>query len=107
MSEVNSIDNFPKYLLDKGLLFEINRKVLNPLGLMMFIDNGRVKKSQVFITALLQAEDLDGFFYDPESFEVGEEAYKKYLEREGQERLDDREKKYGFLVQEEAEVQEK
>jgi hypothetical protein len=96
---MESINKFPKYLIDNGLLFEINRRVLHPLGLAMVIDIDRNNKRQLAITALLETEDSDGFLYDEDGYNVGNEKYQKFLKNSGQKRLDDRIAKYGFIEQ--------
>jgi hypothetical protein len=96
---MESINKFPKYLIDSGLIFEINRKVLHPLGLAMVVDIDRNNKSQIAITALIKTEDQEGFLYDEEGYNIGIEKYQKFLDKGGQERLDSRMAKYGFIEQ--------
>jgi hypothetical protein len=96
---MESINKFPKYLIDSGLIFEINRKVLHPLGLAMVVDIDRNNKSQIAITALIKTEDQEGFLYDEEGYNIGMEKYQKFLDKGGQERLDSRMAKYGFVEQ--------
>lgn len=104
MSEKAKIDSFPKFLLDNGLVFEINRKVLHPLGLAMVIDVDFKNRKKLAVTALAQTDDLDGFIYDAEGFEIGRERYESFLLKEGQERLDARKAKYGFIEQDREDV---
>jgi len=99
-----SIKSFPRYLVDNGLVFEINRKVLHPLGLAMVIDVDPKNRKHLSITALVKTDDLDGFVYDSEGFAIGSEKYQKYLESTGQERLDARKEKYGFIEQDRDDV---
>jgi hypothetical protein len=97
------IKNFPKYMLDNGLLFEINRRVLHPLGLSMVIDLDWTNKKKLAITALVQTEDYEGCLFDEEAFEVGESNYAKYLRKEGG-RLEERKNKFGFVEQDKGNV---
>lgn len=93
-----SIKNFPKFLLDNGLIYEINRRILHPLGLAMVVDIDYHNKRKLAITALIETEDEVGFLYDEDSFGVGKEKYEKYINKVG-DRLDARRIKYGFLEQ--------
>lgn len=101
---MDAIDKFPKFLVDNGLIFEINRKVLHPLGLAMVVDVDRNNKRKLAITALLETEDQEGFLYDEEAYNVGMEKLQKFLSKEGQARLDARLAKYGFAEQDKAKV---
>jgi len=96
---MESIVKFPKYLVDNGLVFEINRKVLHPLGMAMVVDVDRNNKRNIAITAILSTEEQEGFLYDEEGYDVGKEKYQKFLNNGGQERLDYRLAKYGFIEQ--------
>lgn len=97
---MENIDKFPKFLVDNGLIFEINRKVLHPLGLALVVDIDRGTKTKLAITALLKTDDPEGFLYDEEGFNVGTEKYQKlHMSKEMQERMATRLSKYGFIVQ--------
>lgn len=100
-----SVKQFQKFLVDNGLIFEINRKVLHPLGLAMVVDIDPKSRKNLAITSLEETEDPEGFLYDPEGFEIGTDKYKRFLEkRGGQERLDARNAKYGFIEQDKEDV---
>jgi hypothetical protein len=96
---MESIVKFPKYLVDNGLVFEINRRILHPLGMAMVVDVDRNNKRNIAITAILSTEEQEGFLYDEEGYDVGKEKYQKFLNKGGQERLDYRLAKYGFVEQ--------
>jgi hypothetical protein len=96
---MESIVKFPKYLVDNGLVFEINRRILHPLGMAMVVDVDRNNKRNIAITAILSTEEQEGFLYDEEGYDVGKEKYQKFLNNGGQERLDYRLAKYGFIEQ--------
>lgn len=96
---MEAISKFPKYLIDNGLIFEINRRILHPLGMAMVVDIDRNNKRQLAITALFETEEQEGFLYDAESYVVGQEKYQKFLDKGGQERLNYRLAKYGFVEQ--------
>ena len=101
---MEAISKFPKFMVDNGLVFEINRKVLHPLGMAMVVDVDRNNKRQLAITALLETEDPEGFLYDEEGYDVGQEKYQKFLDKGGQERLNYRLAKYGFVEQDKPQV---
>ena len=100
------IKSYPRYLVDKGLLFEINRKVLHPLGLAMIIDISRGKSKQLSIIGIAETDDPDGFMYPDEAFEIGADNYQRFLDAGTQKRLDHRQKKFGFAIQETPDVVE-
>ena len=100
---MSAIKSFPRFLVDNGLIFEINRKVLHPLGLAMIVDvdsKGRGGTRKLAITALVETEDPEGWLYDKDGFEVGLQNFEAFLEKVGQERLEARKEKYGFIIQE-------
>jgi hypothetical protein len=99
-SEVEYIKGFTRYLLDNGLIFEINRKILHPLGMALVVEIDTGNKKKIVIKGLLTTEDAEGFLFDEETFRYGVEKYEKFLDKIGQERLDRREKECGFLIQE-------
>jgi hypothetical protein len=100
------VKQFQKFLVDNGLIFEINRKVLHPLGFAMVVDIDPKNRKNLAITALEETEDPEGFLYDPEGFEIGSDKYNRYLnKRGGQERLDARNAKYGFIEQDKQDVE--
>jgi len=96
---MSKVKSFPRFLVDNGLVFEINRKVLHPLGLAMIVDVDPKNRRQLAVTALVETKDDEGFVYDEEAFAVGKDKYEKFLEKAGQERLDSRKAKYGFVEQ--------
>lgn len=99
-SKVESIKNFPRFLLDNGLIFEINRRVLHPLGLAMVVDIDKNNRRQLAITAVLKTEDMDGFIYEEESFSLGVEKLQKFLKKiDADDRIAQRKEKYGFIEQ--------
>lgn len=60
-----------KFLVESGLLFEINRKVMHPRGLALEVkqnDDGTIVMSQ----ELQDWRDEDGIEFGPESIERGE-----------------------------------
>lgn len=93
------IKEYARFLVENGLIFEINRKVLHPFGLSLVVDVNR-NNSKYLTMTLVETEDADGFLYDEESFAVGTENYQKFLDKTGGEKLEARKKEHGFIIQE-------
>lgn len=69
-----------QFLKDKGLLFELNRSVLHPLGLTLQVDaDGKAE--------LLQTEDPAGMLFTQSEFLDGESRLMEYMNEEGSSRL--------------------
>ena len=65
-----------QFLKENGLLFEVNRAILHPVGLTLQVgEDGSVE--------LLQTDDPAGMVFTQEEFQRGESALREYLEREG------------------------
>jgi len=100
---MKTVADHVRFLLDHGILFEINRKVLHPLGLVLVVDVDWEDEKKLVITGLHSTDDdLEGIVFDPETFEEGRKRYQEFLEEEGQARLDARAQRIGFVVQEKA-----
>jgi len=99
---MKKVDKHVRFMVDNGLVFEINRKVLHPLGLSLDIGIHPDNSKWLAIKGLLSVEDGDeeGFIFDGETFNVGADRYKMYLAKEGQKKLDDRERSIGYVIQE-------
>jgi|SRR5690606_3002291 len=96
------VNNYVRYLLDNGLLFEINRKVLHPLGLALVVNVDEENRKKITIDGLIKVpeDDKEGFVYDDETFTVGSEKYEKFLEKYGRKRLELRKEELGYIIQE-------
>lgn len=98
---MKKVSDFARFLLDNGLLFEINRKVLHPLGLVLVTDVDYEDDNKIVLSGLYSADDdLEGIVFDPETFEEGRRKYRQFLSEDGQNRLDSRNNSLGFVVQE-------
>lgn len=96
---MRKIKKAAEFLLENGLLFEINRKILHPLGLALEVDindAGKIDFGDVWDCR----EDSEGILFDPETFVEGSERYEKYLKEYGNECIDKRQNKIGFVTQE-------
>jgi hypothetical protein len=86
--------------LDSGLLFEINRTVLHPLGLAMEVTVSSEDPSSVTISGIWDCRDEEeGVTYAPETFVRGSEKYQRFLDESGGERLRMRARRLGFVLQ--------
>jgi hypothetical protein len=88
-----------KFLLDSGLLFEINRSVLHPLGLALAVrmdEDGNCEFDGLWDSR----EDPEGIIFDDEVLEEGTSKYMKYLDKEGHDKLIKRYDLLGYVRQE-------
>jgi hypothetical protein len=92
------VENPGKFLVDTGLLFEINRKILHPLGLALAVILGEDSKTVEFSVWDLRT-DPEGIIFSKESFEQGIEKLAKYMEERGSNAIDARRKSLGYVVQ--------
>lgn len=86
-----------QFLLDSGLLFEINRTVLHPLGL----DLDYLTDEQRFIVnGYHDMEDTVGMKYVPQHFAEGRAKHLQMMNAWGYARHLERQKRLGFVMQE-------
>lgn len=98
----NKIKNTPEFLLESGLLFEINRKILHPFGLALEVDISDDDKKIVFGNIWDHRDDPEGLIYAEEAFNVGKEKIEKFMKEFGDERLKTRLGILGYTIQEDA-----
>ncbi|MEW6555103.1 MAG: hypothetical protein AB1384_12555 [Actinomycetota bacterium] len=95
-------DEALRFLLDSGLLFEINRSILHPYGLALNLSITEAKEDeseQVQIAGLLDyRDDPEGIIFAPETYEQGLKKYEAFWQ-ENQARLEERVERLGFIVQ--------
>jgi hypothetical protein len=88
-----------KFLLDSGLLFEINRRVLHPFGLALEVisdNNG----NPLHIGDLWDyRNDPEGIIFGDDILEAGSAKFEKFLEEFGNAKLKERVKALGYIVQ--------
>lgn len=97
---MHRVKDYARFLVDNGLLSEMNRKVLHPLGYELVIDIDPDDRRRLAVRGLNEVKnDPEGIIYDAETLEVNLKKYREYLEKEGQARLDSREKSLGYIVQ--------
>jgi hypothetical protein len=87
-------------LQDSGLIFEINRQILNPLGMMLEVRRDASNVSNPVDTLVLyESPDSEGILFTPESFSDGVSRFNLYMKKEGEARVMSRMKTTGFLRQ--------
>lgn len=95
-----SVEEFWK----SGLLFEVNRRVLHPLGLALEIDadidetDGSIQ-SISFGEIWDNRDDPEGIIFSTEAFQEGEKKFDAYMEARGKHNLASRFEQLGFFVQ--------
>jgi hypothetical protein len=85
------------FLRDTGLLFEINRQVLHPLGLELLMEcdeAGEVDRIRILDNRAADAP----LVFTPEAFEEGRHRYQGYLADRGRRNLQKR-RQIGMVVQ--------
>ena len=91
-----------KFILDNGLLFEINRMVLHPQGLAMEIDLDSNGKVIGFGGLWDYRHDPEGLRYKPDTFRQGQKKYAAYMRRKGSKIVEIRNKTLGYIEQTES-----
>lgn len=102
MSEPKYIKNPIEYLRNTGLLFEINRQVLHPLGLALSVqlpEDGEQESEIGIINIWDSTDDPEGIVYGAKTFLSGLEKFQKYMDEEGDARMAKRYDELGYYVQ--------
>jgi hypothetical protein len=87
-----------EFLLENGLLFEINRRVLHPLGLALEVeidDDGKVIIGSIWDCR----SDPEGVLFSPDTWQSGKDKIDKYMEDCGNAAVKSRQEIFGFLEQ--------
>ncbi len=86
--------------MESGVLFEINRQVLHPLGLSMEIVIDYDKVNGIKFGKLVDGMgDPEGITYSSESFADGMEKFRDFMEHYGNRRIETRIETLGYRVQ--------
>jgi len=93
------IDEAAKFLLDNGLLFEINRKVLHPLGLALEIQMEDDGSNVTFGRIWDERKDQEGIIFAEDSLEDGANKLHGYMHQQGIVALAHRQEKLGYIIQ--------
>ena len=86
-----------EFLLDSGLLFEINRSILHPLGMALSVKV--IDDKYVFSGVCDNREDPEGMCFDEDVLREGTRKYKEYMNKRGYEQQNKRYDKLGYLNQ--------
>lgn len=91
------IENPVQFLRDNGILFEMNRQVLHPLGLELeFVLNEEGRLTSIDL--LDNRESLHPIAFSAETFQEGRAAYEEYLNEDGRKNMQKR-RKVGMVIQ--------
>jgi hypothetical protein len=101
---MRKINNPNQFLVDSGLLFEINRTVLHPIGLALAVQIDEQKDdNQGTIEIIDVRDDPEGMIFTEESYEHGVLKLKRYMEENRDNACtQERFKRLGFVVQDES-----
>lgn len=97
-AKLKKIKDAAAFLRDAGLIFEINRKILHPLGLALEIiinDDGTEEFGDLWDCR----DDPEGVIYNKWCFESGLKKFKAYMKEQGNKLLKSRIETLGYLVQ--------
>jgi hypothetical protein len=84
-------------LSDTGLLYEINRKVLHPMGLALAVRVNNAGEVIGFAGLTDCCNDPEGILFSPGS--GGPPKYRAFMDRTGKAKLVARKQKLGYVVQ--------
>lgn len=97
IAQVERITEVSDFLLKTGLLFEINRKVLHPLGLALEVS---VDGEDATVSAIWDCrKDPEGVLFDDKTFKFGSKKLESYMKKRGTKALRSRQDKLGFIEQ--------
>lgn len=94
---LKTIENPVEFLKDNGILFEINRQVLHPLGLELQIHLNEERRI-TGIDLLDNRENPQPIFFPPETFTEGRAKYEQYLRECGRRNIQKR-RQLGVVIQ--------
>lgn len=99
MSDIKRLEDPAQLLLDTGLLFDINRNILHPLGLALEVTTEEDGKPG-FISGIWDyREDEEGMRFSPEAFKDGLDKYERFMSEEGKAKIAKRQEVLGYIVQ--------
>lgn len=103
-------DDAARLLAETGLLFEINRRVLHPVGLALVVNHdtttlatadGAETRDSYTLAGLQDAREIDraGFTFGDDDLDEGGAKLSRFMTHEGHQRHVERLVTYGFVVQ--------
>lgn len=90
---VDFVKNSTDALLETGLLFEINRKILHPFGLAL----SPTEKNELEL--IRGIDDPEGFVYDEETFITSSRKFSEFFSKHGEALLAKRKWNLGYIIQ--------
>ena len=97
-----SLKDSAKFLLDSGLLFEINWKVLHPFGLALSVSEND-ETGEVELEGLIKTDDMAGWEFSDHDFIAALHKLRRFvLNKENIERLSTRKLSLGCTIQNES-----
>lgn len=89
-----------QFLYESGLLFEINRRVLHPLGMALMLEWDELAGEYVLTNSLWDNSDHPhGLRFDDATLLMGEEKLWQFMEEFGVGKMQERQRELGFVVQ--------
>ena len=85
------------FLVDNGILFEMNRQVLHPLGLQLEIEAG-ADGEMCSLTIIDNRAVPTPIYFGSEEFESGRERYEAYMAEHGRRNMQKR-RQIGMVIQ--------
>lgn len=100
MGEIKRLENPAKFLLDSGLLFELNRTIFHPFGLALeVIIDDETGEVIGFGGIWDYREDPEGMLYGEEELKSGFKKFYKFMNEFGFEKMKERIDAIGYLFQ--------
>lgn len=99
--EIKYIKDPVKFLIDSGLLFEINRSVLHQFGLAMSVtlNEEGVDSEKGVIKIWDDRDDKEGILFGEEAFIDGFSKFGKFLADFGMGKINERREEVGYVIQ--------
>jgi len=97
MNTLPTVDKPAQFLKDQGILFEINRQVLHPLGLELALtcdEGGELVRLELYDNR----DDPGPIHFPSDSFEEGRQKYEQYMSEHGRRNVQKR-RRVGMVTQ--------
>lgn len=97
MSKLPTVDDPAVFLEESGVLFEINRQVLHPLGLELHLtpgDDGERARLEI----VDNRDSPEPIFFASEAFDEGREKFERYMAEHGRRNVQKR-RQIGMVIQ--------
>lgn len=97
MSKPPTVEKPAVFLEENGILFEMNRQVLHPLGLELHLTCG--EDGELARLEIVDNRDRpEPIFFSSEAFENGRERYQRYMAEQGKRNVQKR-RQIGMVIQ--------